>query len=136
MMNHPTVLSLSRYEFAAQSAQELKPALPSPVVYDVGAGQGQMRTPIQALELDWQGFDAFPASDSVKRWDLDDQCPAKNPEAGLVLLLEVIEHLRNPGISLRHVAAALLPGGRLLVTTPNPRWSCDRAQSRVSRCPC
>lgn len=38
----------------------------------------------------------------------------------LVVAGEIIEHLGNPEGFLRNAAAALLPGGRLVVTTPNP----------------
>lgn len=38
----------------------------------------------------------------------------------LVVAGEIIEHLGNPEDFLRNAAAALLPGGRLVVTTPNP----------------
>lgn len=38
----------------------------------------------------------------------------------LVVAGELIEHLGNPEGFLRHAAASLAPGGRMVVTTPNP----------------
>ena len=44
----------------------------------------------------------------------------------MVLLLDVIEHLHNPGTALRHIAEVTAGNGYLLVTTPNPRWGRSR----------
>jgi len=60
------------------------------------------------------------------RWDLDEPAPHDTPRVGVALMLEVIEHLGNPWRSMQHVADTLLPGGFLLLTTPNPRWSRSR----------
>lgn len=38
---------------------------------------------------------------------------------GLVTLVEVIEHMHNPGALLRVAEAHLAPGGAILITTPN-----------------
>ena len=46
-MHTPTVLSLNRYQFAAQCVRDLKAVLPAPVVYDVGTGQAQMQAPVE-----------------------------------------------------------------------------------------
>ena len=126
MLRPTQTLSLDRYAYGARCIQELKPSLPAPVVYDVGAGQGQMREPVEAAGLSWRGFDLVPSTPAIQPWNLDEPCPDRTPAAGLVLLLEVIEHLRNPGLGLRHLAEVLQPGGRLLVTTPNPCWSRSR----------
>jgi SAM-dependent methyltransferase len=37
---------------------------------------------------------------------------------GLILMLDVLEHLRDPVEALRHALALLRPGGRVLVTVP------------------
>jgi 2-polyprenyl-3-methyl-5-hydroxy-6-metoxy-1,4-benzoquinol methylase len=128
-MQPSAILSLTRYEFATRRAPELKVTLPSPVVYDVGAGLGPMQAPVEAAGLAWQGFDLEPASAAVRAWNLDQPCPGAKPAAGLVLLLDVIEHLRNPGLALQHLSDTLLPGGCLLITTPNPRWSRSRLEA-------
>jgi hypothetical protein len=125
-MSSPTVLSLDRYQYAALAARNLKEILPSTLVCDIGAGLAQMRGPIESVGLQWQGFDLIPSAASIRSWDLDTVCPEPCPQAGLVLLLEVLEHLRNPGLALRHVGAVMLPNARLVLTTPNPRWSRSR----------
>jgi SAM-dependent methyltransferase len=119
-------LNLDRFEFAAQSVRQLKRALPSRMICDVGAGDERLRFPIEAEGMEWRGFDLAPMNARIVRWDLDEESPVAAKGAGMVLLLEVIEHLRNPGVALRHLAEILPVGGRLLITTPNPRWSRSR----------
>ena len=126
MLAPPQVLALGRNDFAAQIVRQLEPSLRPRVVYDIGAGNGSMRVPVEAVGLEWRGFDLAPGNELISSWSLDDSCPAGVQGAGMVLLLEVIEHLRNPGAGLRHVAEVLPAGGRLLISTPNPRWSRSR----------
>ncbi len=42
-------------------------------------------------------------------------------------MMDVIEHLPNPWAGMRNVTSSVAPGGRLLMTMPNPRWSRRRA---------
>jgi SAM-dependent methyltransferase len=123
------IVTLDRYAFTPGQVRELQPSLPAPVVYDVGAGLAPMRAPMEALGLAWHGFDLVPSAPGIRAWDLDHPCPAPGAAAGLALMLDVLEHLRNPGLGLRHVADVLLPGGCLLLTTPNPRWSRSRLEA-------
>jgi SAM-dependent methyltransferase len=123
------IVSLTRYTFVPEAVRDLQPTLPAPVVYDLGAGEGPMRAPMAALGLAWHGFDGWPANAQIRHWNLDQPCPIPGADAGLVLLLDVLEHLRNPGLNLRHIADILLPGGCLLLTTPNPRWSRSRLEA-------
>jgi hypothetical protein len=57
---------------------------------------------------------------------LDEPCSTNEGSAGAVLLLDVIEHCLNPGLALKNIAAVLQSNGRLILTTPNPRWSGSR----------
>ena len=105
------------------------------LVLDIGAGDGRMLALIAAGGGEPRGFDLVPSSDKIIRWDLDEP-PASNwPLAGGALLMDVIEHCNNPGLALRHVAEALLPGGFLVLTTPNPRWSRSRIFALLSGYP-
>lgn len=59
--------------------------------------------------------------------------PLKDESFDCVLMSEVIEHLEAPQISIGEAARVLLPGGRLLITTPNyhsfwpvMEWAVDR----------
>lgn len=119
-------LSASRYEFAASFIREFAQTHRSAIVFDIGAGACPMREPVEAAGLTWIGFDLFPSSSQVNRWDLSERCPLTQPKANVVLMLDVIEHLLNPGIAIQNIAKVMEPGGVIVMTTPNPRWSRSR----------
>lgn len=123
------ILAADRYAFTPRQVRDLQASLPTSVVYDVGAGDAPLRLPVEQLGLTWHGFDIAPAKPEIRAWNLDHPCPTPGPAAGLVLLLDVLEHLRNPGLGLQNIADVLLPGGCLLLTTPNPRWSRSRLEA-------
>jgi SAM-dependent methyltransferase len=55
---------------------------------------------------------------------------------GLVLMLDVLEHLERPDVALRHALRLLEPGGRILITVPafNALWtSHDEYNRHVTR---
>jgi 2-polyprenyl-3-methyl-5-hydroxy-6-metoxy-1,4-benzoquinol methylase len=119
-------LTSSRYEYALQSIQRVRSSLPSNVVFDVGAGDGRMKERIEASDLRYYGFDLIPFSPEIIAWDLTAPCPMKSRVASVVMLLDVIEHLVNPGLALSNIFEVLQPYGRLVLTMPNPRWSRSR----------
>ena len=45
---------------------------------------------------------------------------------GMALLLDVLEHCNNPWLAARNISDFLLPGGFIVITTPNPRFSRSR----------
>lgn len=117
-------LTLDRYEYAEDAVARLAGRMPSRRLFDVGPGDGRMRR-LARKGFEWFGFDR-EAWDDVRSWDLVEPCPSGPGTAGAVLLLEVVEHLPNPGIGLRHLADSLQEGGFLVLTTPNARWSATR----------
>ena len=119
-------LDASRYEYAGRLLREIARAKPAGVVFDIGAGICKMRPAVEAVGLTWHGFDLAPSSPAVSRWDLAEPCPVRDMKADVVLLLDVIEHLFNPGIAMTHIAETLKPDGILLMTMPNPHWSRSR----------
>ena len=119
-------LVINRYQYARLFVERMKEKSAFRVVFDLGAGQCEMRAAVEAVGYKWLGFDLHPANPDVVRWDLADPCPIEDARADVVLMLDVIEHLLNPGIALRNVARALRPNGWLLLTMPNPRWSRSR----------
>ena len=126
-MKRPTAnLASTRYQFAFDTLRALMPSLPSQVVFDIGAGDGQMQR-IESLGLTWHGFDLDPRPGS-SRWDLNEPCP-EDLAPGAAMLLDVIEHCVNPGLALKNIATVLLPGAPLIVTVPNPRWSRSRTDA-------
>src|SRR5438874_2128924 len=100
-------LNASRYDYALQVARRLQCSLPSRVVYDIGAGEGRMKEPLQASGYRWFGFDLIPRGETTEPWDLTFPCPKDETKPSLVLLLDVIEHLANPGLALSNIAHVL-----------------------------
>lgn len=118
-------LDLNRYQFADSFARELARKRGRSVVFDIGAGACPMRRAVRAAGHDWRGFDLDPRDAEVVRWDLSEPPPIK-AKADAVLLLDVIEHLFNPGLAVKHIGAAMKPGAALVLTAPNPCWSRSR----------
>lgn len=128
-------LSASRYEYAVKTVQRLKSSHSSDIVFDIGAGDGRLRTQIETAGGRWYGFDVEPSSPEIREWDLMAPCPLREQEAAIVLLLDVIEHLANPAIALSHIFEVLRPNGRLVLTAPNPRWSRSRIHALLHGTP-
>jgi SAM-dependent methyltransferase len=117
-------LSASRYDFAGDYIAQFSIGRPGAVVFDIGAGEAPMRPVVERHELDWHGFDLFPSSADVTRWDLTrEPAPVGDKKADLVLLLDVIEHLFDAGRAMANIVDAMKPGGVLILTAPNPHWS-------------
>ncbi len=119
-------LDSSRYEWIPSLLGPLLAASAARLVLDIGAGDGRMKATVENAGGTYRGFDLFPSRSEINRWDLDEAPDHSWPQAGGALLLDVIEHCNNPGLALRHIAGALLPGAFLVLTTPNPRWSRSR----------
>jgi SAM-dependent methyltransferase len=125
-MNLSENLTCSRYKWAEQCLQDLLPSAPASIVNDIGAGGGEMRPLVEGAGGKWQGFDLFPKSPDICPWNLDDPAPDNCRSAGIILLLDVLEHLNNPWLAVHHLADTLLPGGFLILSVPNPHWSRSR----------
>jgi len=100
-------------------------ALPrSTPVLDVGCGSGAWLARLKQLGFtDLTGVDAGtrPSLDGVTfiQADLDEGPLPVSRTFRLVTMIEVIEHLANPGLAFAHLAAHLSDGGFALVTSPN-----------------
>lgn len=125
----------SRYEYAVRSIFRLRSRLPARLVLDIGAGAGVMQQKIEAMDCEWKGFDVAPAVPHVERWNLEQTSPVPSSVAGAILLLDVLEHLENPGFALAAAHEALRTGGFLVITAPNPRWSWSRIHALRSGVP-
>ncbi|MEX1049619.1 MAG: methyltransferase domain-containing protein [Akkermansiaceae bacterium] len=125
-MKQTLITEQRRYGYAAQKIGSLGPDVRPRVVFDVGAGAGPMQAPTEQVGLAWYGFDLYPEKSSVATWDLSDPCPEGDVKAGLVLMMDVIEHLLNPGLALDNITNAMAAGSYIVITTPNPRASRSR----------
>jgi SAM-dependent methyltransferase len=122
-------LVVDRYRWAQDTVKSLAVAGKRKLIFDIGAGDGGLRS-LEGEGFEWVGFDRQAWGDVV-RWDLAEVCPFADRRADVVLLLDVIEHLPNPGLALRHIADAMNEGGALIITTPNPKWSGSRINMLV-----
>ena len=127
-------LRASRYEFAAEMLRRLQGCSPSNIVFDIGTGTASLRETVEAEGWRWQGFDVSPVSAQITKWDLSSPCPAVE-KADIGLLLDVLEHCRNPGLALGNIAATLRPAGWLVMTMPNPCWSRSRIHALLHGVP-
>ncbi len=105
---------------------------PASSLLDVGCGDGTLLASARQIRPDiavWAGADLSPAqvernrsrSSGVDFYTLDIEKAALDRTFDLVLCSEVIEHLVDQPRALRHLAAMLNPGGRLVLTCPTGR---------------
>lgn len=96
---------------------------PNLVVSDIGAGFGHMKDKIESLNRIWQPFDYVRKIDESIIWDLNNEAPGKVDKAGIVLFLEVLEHLDNPLLGIQNISNHMAKDGVLILSTPNPQSS-------------
>lgn len=98
------------------------------VLFDVGAGNSVLEDRIRLMGGHWTGFDYKPRKEGIVELNLENPLPQefayRNPD--IILLLEVIEHLFNPGQAVVNLAKISKKGTHLVLTTPNPFWSVNR----------
>lgn len=96
---------------------------PNTIVSDIGAGFGHMKKTVENLGAIWQPFDYVRKIDESIIWNLNNEAPSNVKNAGVVIFLEVLEHLDNPLLGLQNITKHLEKGGVLILTTPNPQSS-------------
>jgi 2-polyprenyl-3-methyl-5-hydroxy-6-metoxy-1,4-benzoquinol methylase len=102
---------------------------PASRVFDVGCYTGGLAASLTAAGHTVIGLEKDPEAAriaerlgvSVRCGDIEDPAwmASLDLEADAILLLDVLEHLRDPGLFLRQIRPLLHQGGRLLVTGPN-----------------
>ncbi|OIQ22719.1 class I SAM-dependent methyltransferase [Lacinutrix sp. MedPE-SW] len=96
---------------------------PNNVVSDIGAGYGNMKQHIEEINGIWQPFDFYKKMDYSILWDLNNPAPDNISKPGIIILLEVLEHLPNPLLALQNISNHIESDGYLILSTPNPRSS-------------
>jgi 2-polyprenyl-3-methyl-5-hydroxy-6-metoxy-1,4-benzoquinol methylase len=92
---------------------------------DVGCGTGTLFHVLGGQFISYCGLDAvryetFPPAAEFHQVDLDAPAwPEPASAADVVVAVETIEHLENPWAFMRQLAALAVPGGLVIVTTPN-----------------
>lgn len=95
--------------------------VPGIVVSDIGAGFGHMKGKIESINGMWQPFDYVKKMEESIVWNLNEEAPDNVKKAGIVVFLEVLEHLDNPLLGLQNISKHMLKDGILILTTPNPQ---------------
>jgi len=91
-----------KLDFVSPHTQSLAAVTPGASVVDIGCASGYMSKPLKAKGCKVYGVDAYPAADAheleeFKQCDLDrSEFPMDLVGKDYVLLLDVIEHLKNP----------------------------------------
>ena len=116
----------NRADFANAMLDTYFGSAPNKVISDIGAGFGHMQSKVEGIGGVWQPFDYFKKMDWSIIWDLNNPCPTDTSKAGMVVFLEVLEHLPNPLLSLQHISNHMVVNGILILTTPNPQSSKNR----------
>ena len=84
---------------------------------NVGSG-GDVQAQPDAMGLDVTSLDVDPARAPDPVMDLEDMKALENGSFDLVLLVEVLEHLKNPQQGIAEVGRVLAPGGLVIGSTP------------------
>ena len=111
-----------------------RPPLEGKTALDVGCGAGLLAEPLARLGARVTGLDASPeliaaARDHAAAMGLEidyraGELAELKGQYDLITCMEVIEHVAEPAMFVRHLAARLAPGGLLIMSTPNATgWS-------------
>ncbi len=111
--SHSTILEIIRRDKPGQK------------ILDVGCSGGLLADNIRQLGHHVTGIDVAEEPgvrarvDDFYAWDLDRGLPDVGGHFDVVIAADVIEHVRQPAELLRAMGAALVPGGQMIVSTPN-----------------
>ena len=88
------------------------------LVVDVGAGRAPYRGLLKCKK--YVGIDIERRGDveNLIIADINKDIPIDSESVDVVILTEVLEHLRNPNRAMEELCRILKPGGKLVLTTP------------------
>jgi|GEM_PF-255335 len=120
---------LDRYLWTSKKIDEIKYkhlATGNVTVFDIGSRDNILKNYISSPAILYRAFDLEPLDQSAEKWDIEKPFPYNYPSPQIVTMLEIVEHLKNPWICLKNIYNTIMPGGYLVLTTPNPGWSNSR----------
>lgn len=95
------------------------------LLIDVGCGRGNLWSFVRSrfdrhIGVDAIAFEGFPPDAEFHRVDLETgSVPLPDGSGDVVAAVETIEHLENPRAFMRELVRLAMPGGLVIVTTPN-----------------
>jgi SAM-dependent methyltransferase len=115
----------NKKNFLLEAVIKIFSSLPKGKVLDLGCGNGDY-----AKELKDLGFDVVAGDIDIARFryknevefkhcDITKEIPFPAGHFDYVLLLEVVEHLRNPYTVIPEINRIIKPNGSLIISTPN-----------------
>ena len=113
----------NRAEFGNTMLRKYISKAPNRIVSDIGAGFGHMKKHVVAIKATYQAFDYVKKIEEATIWNLNNSAPQNIKKPGIVILLEVLEHLDNPLLGIQNIAEHIEKNGILILTTPNPQSS-------------
>jgi len=113
-------LNCGRTEWAIQKLDEVRNQLEFNVVSDVGSGWGGFEKYLTDRNLMWQPFDYVKKINESIIWDLNSPSPSGVKTPDFVLFMEVLEHLSNPELGIKHISNHIKKDGYMVLSTPNP----------------
>tara|TARA_R100000935_G_C2838765_1_gene169769 strand:- start:590 stop:1261 length:672 start_codon:yes stop_codon:yes gene_type:complete len=114
---------LNRGDWAQLKLEEVLTELPNLVVSDIGAGFGWFGDIVKKNGLELQSFDQVRKNSNVIIWDLNYPAPPLIKSPGFIVMLEVIEHLSNPELSIKNISNHIAEDGYIVMSSPNPFYS-------------
>jgi len=117
-----------RYEWTAEQVGNIfnDQKLQTLSLFDIGSRDNILKKHLLKTPVEYRGFDLNPINTETGKWNIEEPFPYSHQPPHVVALLEVVEHLKNPGICLENIGKVVQPGGYLILTTPNPQWSTSR----------
>ncbi len=100
-----------------------------------GIGSGRNLVEFNEMGFDVTGFDLMPESvqhvrnrgiEDVRVHDLGQPWPVEEKSLRAVVLLDVLEHVEDPAMVLRHAHRALEDNGAIIITVPAHPWLFSR----------
>ena len=114
----------AREHVLLETLRHLRPRSDWPSILDVGCGDGLFFNQLARLTPFFEGVESDPGliGENSPWKHLIHVTSIENFQPGrrysLVLMLDVLEHLADPAVALRHVLSLLEPGGRIIITVP------------------
>jgi glycosyltransferase involved in cell wall biosynthesis len=105
--------------------EAIRPIRPGQKILDVGCSSGLLAEEVRHLGHHVTGVDVVEEPgvrdrvDDFRLWDLDRGLPELGGPFDVIIAADVIEHVREPVELLRAMSTALVPGGQMIVSTPN-----------------